>query len=105
MYFKVSMRTNPATGIYSAYYRLVESYRNDDNRILHRTILNAGYLDELNTDQLNQIQKILTTKANNPGQPLFDIPCSSDAVVIRYVDEFYKRMVAEKLIDGLALQI
>jgi len=93
------MRTNPATGIYSGYYRLVESYRNDDNRILHRTILNAGYLDELNTDQLNLIQKILTTKANNPGQPLFDIPCSSDAVVIRYVDEFYKRMVAEKRID------
>jgi len=99
MYFKVSMRTNPATGIYSGYYRLVESYRNEDDRILHRTILNAGYLDELNTDQLNQIQKILTTKANNPDQPLFDIPYTSDAVVIRYVDEFYNRMVAEKRID------
>jgi hypothetical protein len=94
------MRTNPATGIYSGYYRSEESYSNNDDRILHRTILNTGYLDELKPDQLNQIQKIITTKANNPDQPLFDIPCTSDAVVIRYVDEFYKRMVAEKLIDG-----
>ena len=55
------MRTNPATGVYSGYYRLVESYRNSDDRVCHRTILNAGYLDELTTDQLNLIQKILTS--------------------------------------------
>ena len=95
------MRTNPATGIYSGYYRLVESYRNDDNRILHHTVLNAGYLDELNTDQLNLIQKVLTTKVNNPDQPLFEFPYTHDAMVIRYVDEFYTRMVAEKRIDVL----
>ena len=41
MYFKVSMRTNPETGVYSGYYRLVESYRNCYNRVCHRTILNA----------------------------------------------------------------
>ena len=64
MYFKVSMRTNPETGIYSGYYRLVESYRNYEDRVCHRTILNAGYLDELTTDQLNLIQKILTIKAS-----------------------------------------
>jgi len=62
MYFKVSMRTNPETKIYSGYYRLVESYRTNDDRVYHRTILNAGYLDELSTDQLNLIQKILTAK-------------------------------------------
>ena len=50
------MRTNPKTNLYSGYYRLVESYRNCDNRVCHRTILNAGYLDELNTDQLNLIE-------------------------------------------------
>ena len=43
MYFKVSMRTNPETGIYCGYYRLVESYRNSCDRVCHRTILNAGY--------------------------------------------------------------
>ncbi|PZX13516.1 hypothetical protein LX69_02627, partial [Breznakibacter xylanolyticus] len=39
------MRTNPETGIYSGYYRLVESYRNHSGRVCHRTLLNAGFLD------------------------------------------------------------
>ena len=68
------MRTNPATGVYSGYYRLVESYRNTDDRVCHRTILNAGYLDELTTDQLNLIQKILTSKVKNHDNPLFELP-------------------------------
>ncbi|PZX11244.1 hypothetical protein LX69_03199, partial [Breznakibacter xylanolyticus] len=41
------MRTNPETGIYSGYYRLVESYRNHSGRVCHRTLLNAGFLDAL----------------------------------------------------------
>lgn len=95
------MRTNPKTNRYSGYYRLVESYRNSDNRVCHRTILNAGYLDALNTDQLNLIQKILTAKVDNHDQPLFELPYTDDATVIEYVDEFYNRMVAEKRIDVL----
>lgn len=95
------MRNNPETGIYSGYYRLVESYRNFDNRVCHRTILNAGYLDELNTDQLNLIQKILTAKATNYDQPLFELPYTDDPKVIEYVYKFYNRMVAEKRIDVL----
>jgi len=101
MYFKVSMRTNPKTDRYSGYYRLVESYRNTNDRVCHRTILNAGYLDELSTDQLNLIQKILTQKVSHPETPLFELPFTDDATVIRYVDEFYNRMVAEKRIDVL----
>jgi len=101
MYFKVSMRTNPETGIYSGYYRLVESYRNYDDRVCHRTILNAGYLDELTTDQLNLIQKILTAKVNNHDNPLFELPFTDDITVIHYVDKFYNRMVTEKRIDVL----
>ena len=101
MYFKVSMRTNPATGRYCGYYRLVESYRNYCDRVCHRTILNAGYLDELNTGQLNLIQKILTAKVNNQDKPLFDLPYTGDTAVIHYADEFYRRMVCEKRIDVL----
>ena len=104
MYFKVSMRTNPTTGIYSGYYRLVESYRNRDGRVCHRTMLNAGYLDGLTTDQLNLIQKILTAKVDNYLQPLFELPYTNDATVIRYVNEFYDRMVAEKRIDVLVIK-
>ena len=101
MYFKVSMRINPETGIYSGYYRLVESYLNHDDRICHRTILNTGYLDELTTDQLNLIQKILTAKIKNYDKPLFELPFTDDTTVINYVDKFYNRMVTEKRIDVL----
>lgn len=93
------MRTNPETGRYSGYYRLVESYRNHCDRVCHRTILNAGYLDALNTDQLNLIQKILTSKVYNYNNPLFELSYTDDATVIRYVDQFYQRMVSEKRID------
>ena len=93
------MRTNPETGVYSGYYRLVESYRNHWDRVCHRTILNAGYLDELNTDQLNLIQKILTSKVNNFNNPLFELPYTDDATVIQYVAQFYQRMVSQKRID------
>jgi hypothetical protein len=99
MYFKVSMRTNPETGVYSGYYRLVESYRNHCDRVCHRTMLNAGYLDGLTTDQLNLIQKILTAKVANHDKPLFELPYTDDTTVLGHVDEFFKRMVAEKRID------
>ena len=99
MSFKVSMRTNPETKIYSCYYRLVESYRTTEDRVYHRTILNAGYLDSLNTDQLNLIQKILTAKVKNHDQPLFELPYTEDAMAIHYADESYNRMVAEKRMD------
>ncbi len=95
------MRTNPQTGKYSGYYRLVESYRDLHDKICHRTILNAGYLDELNTDQLNSIQKILTEKVKNVDNPLFEAPYSNDAVVLHFVEDFYNRMITEKRIDVL----
>ncbi|NLV53528.1 MAG: IS1634 family transposase [Bacteroidales bacterium] len=99
MYFKVSMRTNPETGIYSGYYRLVESYRNHSGRVCHRTLLNAGFLDALDATQRNLIQNILTEKAKNPNGLLFNLPMTDDPVVFKYVEAFYSQMVAEKRID------
>ena len=95
------MRTNPETGIYSGYYRLVESYRNAFDRVCHRTILNAGYLDELTIDQRILIQKILTVKVSNTNEPLFESPFTDDPIVIHYVGKFYNRIVDEKRIDVL----
>ena len=94
------MRTNPETGIYSGYYRLVESYRNHLDNVCHRTILNVGYLDHVAVDQLNIIQKILTAKVS-ACKPLFEVPYSEDPVVLKYVEELYQRMVEEKRIDVL----
>lgn len=101
MYFKVTLRYDPQTKHFSGYYRLVESYRNQDNRVCHRTILNAGCLDHLSVEQRNLIQKILTAKVELIGNPLLEVPYTDDATVIDCVNVFYNRMVAEKRIDAL----
>ena len=99
MYFRSSIRRNPETKMLSGYYRLLESYRNHNGNVCHRTLLSAGFLDELTTDQLNLIQRILTEKVNNIGFSLFEVPYCQDPVVLDYVELFYNRMVAEKRID------
>lgn len=97
MYFRSSTRRDPATGQISGYYRLIESYRNVHDRICHRTILSAGFLDELSADQLNQIQKGLNNRVEGIENTLF--PEVVDPVVSYYIDHFYQRMVKEKRID------
>lgn len=99
MYFRSSIRRNPETKMLSGYYRLLESYRNHNGNVCHRTLLSAGFLDDLDTDQLNLIQKILTDKVNHIGFSLFEVPYCQDLVVLDYVELFYNRMVAEKRID------
>lgn len=101
MYFKISIRKNPQSQILCGYYQLVESYRTSDDRIRHRLILNAGFLDELNTDELNLIQKILTSKVKNYDNPLFEHPYTDDSKILSYVDLFFNQMIAEKKIDVL----
>ena len=99
MYFKASGRHNSSTNKYGWYYRLVESYRNSDGRVCHRTMLNLGFLEDLTPEQMNLIQKILTERADNPGKLLFEFSVSDDPVVNRYVEEYYARLVSEKRID------
>ncbi|MDO9155183.1 MAG: hypothetical protein Q7U47_15990 [Paludibacter sp.] len=101
MYFKVSGRQNPHTGKPDWYYRLVESYRNSDGRVCHRTMLNIGYLEGLTTDHKNLTQKILTQRSLQVQNLLFEIPVSEDSIVNRYVETYYNRLVAEKRIDVL----
>jgi hypothetical protein len=93
------MRKNPETKELSGYYRLLESYRNHNGKACHRTVLSAGFLDELNAEQLNAIQKILTVKVANLGNSLFELPYSDDLVVLDYVERLFNRMVVEKRID------
>jgi hypothetical protein len=102
MYFKMSMRKNPDTGNHEGYYRLVESYRQSDGRVTHRTILNVGYLDCIPVEKLNLIQKQLTEKVKHCNDTLFKEIFIEDEIVNRYVSELYNRMLVEKRIDILA---
>jgi len=96
MYFKASGRTNPKTKQHESYYRLVESYRNGNGRVCHRTILNIGFLPEAMTpEQLNQISRYLTNTYQHK-QELFDL---SDPLVKRWALEWWNRIVSEKRLD------
>lgn len=97
MYFKFSLRKHPQTEKLSGYYRLVESYRNADNRVCHRTILNVGFMEEVTADQLNKIQKQLTLRYERK-QVLFEQE-DDDPIVKHYVEELWQRIVASKKLD------
>ena len=101
MYFKFSLRKHPQLGKLSGYYRLVESYRNADNRVCHRTILNVGFMEELTAAQLNQIQKQLTEKYEQK-QTVFQ--SEDDPIVRQYVEEFWQRIVASKKFDLVSVE-
>jgi hypothetical protein len=100
MYFKVSIRKNPATGEPDGYYRLIESYRNADGRVCHRTLLNVGFMDCLEANDLNRIQKLLNYKSQSTSGELFDMEYEKEYPVIRkWVDKLFARLINEKKID------
>ena len=97
MYFKCSIRHHPQSGNLTGYYRLVESYRNADDRICHRTILNVGFMEDTTVEQRNKIQKQLTDRYEHK-QILFD---ETDPVVKKYVDELWQRITDAKRLDTI----
>lgn len=96
MYFKFSLRKHPQSGRLAGYYRLIESYRGADNKVIHLTILNVGFMEEVSPEQLKKIQKLLTGRYEH-GQPLFED--ESDPVVSQYVEDLWQRIVASKKLD------
>ena len=105
MYFKSTIRNHPDTGRLSGYYRLVESYRNGDSRICHRTIVNVGFMparagtdgEDATPEQLNKIQKQLTKKYER-RQSLFEQE-EQDPIVKKYVEDLWQRIAASKTLD------
>lgn len=96
MYFKFSGRINPSSGINEPYLRLVESYRNGEGRVCHRSILHIGFAEEIvSPEQLNQISRLLTSRYEQKVS-LFE---HKDALVCRWVDHLWERIVQEKRLD------
>jgi transposase len=94
MFFKFSLRYN--NGELDAYYRLVESYRNEAGRVCHRTILNIGFIsNEYSVEQLNFVSRLLTARYERK-QSLFTV---EDAKVVAFVEALWKRIVEEKRLD------
>ena len=102
MYFKSSIRYNPATGQIDSYYRLVESYRNETDRVCHRTLLNVGFLGSLiNIDELNQVRRIICKRYQDikGGDELFDIKIDNPQKVIDLADKLWNDLVEQNRID------
>ena len=95
VYFRSSIRQNPATGRFDGYYRLIESYRNADGRACHRTLLNIGFMEDVDVDRLNKVQAILNAR-HRKLESLFE---ESDPVVVEMADSLWRRLVGEKRID------
>jgi len=96
MYFKFSLRYNKDKNQSDAYYRLVESYRNAEGRVCHRTILNIGFIDDdYSPEQLNQAARILTNRYEQK-QPLFE---PTDTAVIELTETLWQRIIREKRLD------
>ena len=95
MYFKVSMRKNPATQQLQGYYRLVESYRKEYNRVCHRTLLNVGFLADITPEQLNKIQKLISERAMSKIS-LFE---EQDERVLHFSEQLWEELITKKRID------
>lgn len=96
MYFKFSLRYNKDKQQSDAYYRLVESYRNTEGRVCHRTILNIGFIeDDYSPEQLNHTARILTDK-HQQKQPLFE---PTDTAVIELAETLWKRIIKDRRLD------
>jgi hypothetical protein len=100
MYLKASFRHNPDIGDISAYYRLVESYRNESDKVCHRTLLNIGFWPEATKEQKDKVVNHLNSRYKNELE-LFE---ESDQQVLQWVDRFWNEMIEKKTIDRKALE-
>lgn len=93
MYFRSVIRTNPETGKMGGYYRLVESYRNENDRVCHRTLLTIGFIS-FPTENLNDIQRILNNRVSGKNS-LFE----EDQEIVKLADEYWKQLVEKGKVD------
>ena len=94
MYFRSSLRNNPATKQSEGYWRLVESYRNEFGRVCHRTLHNVGFIT-FDSDKLVSIQRVLNNRFERK-EPLFE---ETDQEALSIADKYWQEMVAKKKID------
>lgn len=94
MYFRSSLRNNPATQKSEGYWRLVESYRNIYGHICHRTLFTVGFIG-FETDKLVAIQRILNDRLDRKDS-LFE----EDQEALSIANHYWQEMVAKKKIDA-----
>lgn len=100
MYLKASFRHNPSIKDIAAYYRLVESYRNEYDRVCHKTLLNIGFWPDATRIQKDKVVEYLNTRYKNE-LALFEEP---DTQVIEWANRFWNEMIENKTIDRKTME-
>ena len=100
MYLKVSFRHYPAISDIAAYYRLVESYRNESDTVCHKTLLNIGFWPDATREQKDKVVDHLNEKYKNE-LALFE---QTDELVVAWVNKFWNEMIANKTIDRKTME-
>ena len=100
MYLKASFRHNPVIKDITAYYRLVESYRNEFDRVCHKTLLNIGFWEDATQVQKDKVVDHLNEKYKNE----LDLFEETDKQVVEWVKKFWKEMIAKKTIDRTTME-
>lgn len=95
MYLKVSFRHNADVQNIAPYYRLVESYRNEDDRVCHKTLLNIGFWSAVTREQKDKVVDYLNEKYKNE----LSLFSEDDQQVLAWVQQFWNEMIAKKTID------
>jgi hypothetical protein len=95
MYFRSSVRNNPATGQSEGYWRLIESYRNEFGKVCHRTLYNVGFVT-YDVDKMITIQRILNNRLERKPI-LFE---ETDQETLALADKYWQEMVSKKKIDA-----
>ena len=95
MYLKASFRHNPDIKDIAAYYRLVESYRNESDRVCHKTLLNIGFWTDATSVQKDKVVGYLNARYKNELE-LFE---EADEQVVEWVNRFWQEMIEKKTID------
>ena len=100
MYLKASFRNNPSINDIAAYYRLVESYRNEYDRVCHKTLLNIGFWPDATRIQKDKVVDYLNSRYKNE-LALFE---EADTQVIQWANRFWNEMIENKSIDRKTME-
>ena len=100
MYLKASFRNNPSINDIAAYYRLVESYRNEYDRVCHKTLLNIGFWPDATRIQKDKVVDYLNSRYKNE-LTLFE---EADTQVIQWANRFWNEMIENKSIDRKTME-
>jgi hypothetical protein len=92
MYLKASFRYNADISDIAAYYRLLASYRNEFDRVCHKTLLNIIFGADAYREQKGKVVDHLNERYKN-GLALFE---QTDEQVVEWVNIFWNEMITKK---------